>query len=65
MKLIDTVAAGLMMMGLVLGALTGAIAMLIIPVIVGLIIMGAVSWYRHIRNHSTISFSNYYPPYGY
>ena len=65
MKFIDSVAAGFMVMGLVLGAMTGAITMLLIPIALGAIIIGISCWYKHIRNHSTISFSSHYPPYGY
>lgn len=65
MKFVECVACGIMMSGLVLGAMTGAIAMLLVPMAAGLAIAGIASWLRSRREHSAISFSTRYPPYGY
>ena len=63
MKIADYISAGFMMMGLVLGAMTGAIAFLLIPAVIGAIISGIANLYR--RKKDAISFSIPYPPYGY
>jgi len=65
MRFVDAVGAGFMMMGLVLGAMTGAIAMLLIPVAIGAVIAGAASWYRHARRLDGVPSKVPYPPYGY
>lgn len=63
MSVMETIGGGLMMMGLVLGAMTGAIAMLLIPVLAGAAIAGIASWHKHRKN--AISFRIPYPPYRY
>ena len=62
MNLGENIGVGIMIMGLVLGAITGDIAMLLIPAAAGAIIATIANCYH---KRSTISFSNKYPPYGY
>ena len=62
MGIIEHIGAGCMMMGLVLGAMTGAIAMLLIPAGAGVLIFAAASWYKRAQKHETYV---KYPPYGY
>lgn len=54
---------GIMMVGLLLGAVTGYISLLLIPTIIGLIITGIIE----LSKKRTISNWKYkqYPPYGY
>lgn len=65
MGIIEHIGAGFMIMGLVLGAMTGAIAMLLIPAGAGALIFAAASWYRHAQKHETHATHVKYPPYGY
>ena len=65
MKFIDCISAGFMMAGLVLGAMTGTIVMLLIPVAIGAGIYAISSWNQHIKEQKSISFSIPYPPYKY
>lgn len=65
MSVIECIAAGLMMMGLVLGAMTGAIAILLIPVGAGTLIFILISWSKRQKKYTkTIHYFNY-PPYRY
>lgn len=65
MNIIEHISAGLMMMGLVLGAMTGAISMLLVPVGAGLLVFAAASWYAHQKEQAENSYRANYPPYGY
>ena len=65
MTLGESMSAGLMMTGLVLGAMTGTIAVLLILVAAGAAGFGITSWYRASRNQKAISSRIPYPPYGY
>lgn len=63
MNTIETIGGGFMMGGLVLGAMTGAIALLLIPVAIGAAIISFSSWYKHHKE--AISYHVPYPPYRY
>lgn len=65
MKLVECIGAGCMMMGLVLGAMTGAIAMLLVPIGVGAGITAISRWNKYIQKQKSISSHIPYPPYGY
>ena len=65
MSIGESISAGLMMMGLVLGAMTGAIALLLIPVAAGAAGFGIIFWYREYKRQNAISSRIPYPPYGY
>lgn len=65
MSIVENIGAGLMMMGLVLGAMTGTIAMLLIPVAAGTLVFAAASWYKHMKYNASNTRQVQYPPYGY
>lgn len=57
------IAGGLMILGLLMGAITGSIWLLLIPATIGLLLAGAIE----LAQKQTISNWKYkqYPPYGY
>ena len=63
MNIIETIGGGFMMMGLVLGAMTEAIALLLVPMAIGAAIISISSWHR--RWKKAISYRIPYPPYRY
>lgn len=63
MNIIETIGGGFMMTGLVLGAMTGAIALLLVPMAIGAAIISISSWYKHWKK--VISYRVPYPPYRY
>ena len=63
MSTVEHIGAGFMIMGLVLGAISGAIALLLAPVAIGAAIFSFSSWYKHRKQ--SISSHIPYPPYGY
>lgn len=65
MGIIEHIGAGCMMTGLVFGAMTGAIAMLLIPAGAGALIFAAASWHKHQKEQTANSYRVKYPPYGY
>lgn len=65
MKLVECISAGCMMMGLVLGAITGAIAMFLIPIGIGAGIIAISRWNKYMQKQKSISSRIPYPPYGY
>ena len=65
MKGLTLIGGGLCFLGLVLGAMTGAIAMLLIFAAAGLSCMGAASWYNRQLEKRTEHWRANYPPYGY
>lgn len=65
MSIIEHIGAGCMMMGLVLGAMTGAIVMLLVPAGAVALIFTAASWYKYQKERATNSYRAKYPPYGY
>ena len=65
MSIIETIGCGLMTLGLVLGAMTGTIAMLLIPVAAGMLVFAAVSWHHKQLIKRANAWRAKYPPYKY
>lgn len=63
MTITETIGGGLMILGLVLGAMTGAIALLLVPVALGAAIIGIASWHKCHKRFTALRVP--YPPYRY
>lgn len=60
------IAGGLVMSGLITGAITGSIIIMLIPIVAGLLIAGIWNSIQHAQDRTAASWAlKQYPPYGY
>jgi len=60
------IAGGLLMCGLIMGAISGSVVLMIIPTIAGLLIAGIWDGIKKAQDRTAASWAlKQYPPYGY